>query len=824
MRPPSSANIEAYTAAVSSTKIAEYVLRGLSDLPKSTESSEINEDLPVLDSHPLPTSFPLSNASWSTGIIDAATYRPDVPISWSKSIPEAAKCWSDIVTWRSSSVSWWNENYGNRTRSGPVAASTSFSTLNTTITTTIYPSSVSTYSLCDGSPRVDANPITKTITENITTSYSFMTIANATGLPDWDVPPPCEPDPNTCRLWYYHSNILELNEDELLSQCGRPTNVNESCVIRGGPIELIYWPVPPKSDLCENNLTGLPEVIAYSPNTTSKAAAPEIITTLGHTFTSGTVYLSFSTLYASWDGFWNHVGPDFSDYIVPLPSSSIFTQCGAERSARNRNHGTPLNYVDLNWPVPASAYSCQARCDPSGKPICPECPHTAVPSTGECATIWSDINPNLAMPTEIRDLVPEWSSCDMYNDRIPNFWYDPPLALTQKSEIAGVSTPYAEPTAEPPAPSSSPDSAVPVETGSSRVEAQPTGEPDKAAEKQVPEDPDTRPTEVHQDSGSENTNEPEVESPQSIAVETETQSAQDPSQDASQIQNPKPSSSASTPLPIAFSDAPLFSYDPIKSTIKSTTADRPAPTTAPLDALSVLASALSSLSTTITFTNANTNTANPLQPSNPAQSDNPTSSDDSTSSATEPSATDLSDDSTSSAITSEQPLPSVIGIPPKSSSPNSQQSQGDSENAASTQNEASSQTTSTPQQSQPPSPSPPPSTHNPPTTTSSNFAAHTPPPSNANKISYISSAPKSPERTSALTDGLPEVVVQETESAESRGGGRATGTAGTGGGSEGDEEEEGEGDVSGGSVRMGVGRCAVVVGAVVCVVVGGLGL
>lgn len=66
--------------------------------------------------------------------------------------------------------------------------------------------------------------------------------------------------------------------------------------------------------------------------------------------------------------------------------------------------------------------------------------------------------------------------------------------------------------------------------------------------------------------------------------------------------------------------------------------------------------------------------------------------------------------------------------------------------------------------------------------------------------------------------------MQETESAESRGGGRATGTAGTGGGSEGDEEEEGEGDVSGGSVRMGVGRCAVVVGAVVCVVVGGLGL
>lgn len=788
-----------------STGIADYVLQGLRVQPATSASETTSDGLPILDSHPLPSSFPLSNASWSTGIIDPATYRPDLPISWSKSMPEVAKCWSDIVAWRSSSVSWWNENYGNRTRSGPVTTSTSFSTSNTTITTTVYPSSVSTYSLCDGSPRVDANPVTKTMTQNVTSSYSFTTIANATGLPDWDRPPPCKPDADTCRLWYYHSNIQDVNEDELLSQCGRPTNMNESCVIRGGPIELIYWPVLPKSDLCENLPTGLPEAIAFSPNVTSKPAAPEVITTLGHTFTSGTVYLSFSTLYASWDGFWNHVGPDFSDYIVPLPSSSIFTQCGAQRSARDRNHGTPLNYADLNWPVPASAYNCQARCDPSGKPICPDCPHTAVPTTAECGTIWSDINPNLAMPTEIRDLVPQWSNCDMYNDRIPNFWYDPPLALTQRTDIAGVSTPFAAPTAEPPAPSSALDSSLPVKTGPSTVEAQPTSRPQKAAEVQsspsVPTEKQSATTTSTEEG--EYPDETHTRGLQSTAVIPEAQSTLESSHEESQTEIPTTSSSALDPLPITLSRISLFSYDPITTTATASEADS---TSAPLDALSVLASALSELSTTITFPDAATSVQAPS--SNAA--------------GAEPSA----------ASDPDSPLPSIVVAPPTSEAEPSQSDQAKPQRET---QDPSSYPTRSPKSLLA-------TTRTNPTT--SNFAAYTPPTSDANQISYVNPddnptySPESGSETSIptanaessvgnvenlpsttttaadeseATDGLPGVVQQ---SAPVEDGDRPTDVAG----GDGEDDNEAE-DALNGAGSSAAGKWEIIVlGFVTCAV------
>jgi hypothetical protein len=69
------------------------------------------------------------------------------------------------------------------------------------------------------------------------------------------------------------------------------------------------------------------------------------------------------------------------------------------------------------------------------------------------------------MTIEIRDLVPELSTCLMYNDRIPNFWFDPPIALT-KQTVMTVQTPYAKPAMESAASSSTISSAVPIETGS----------------------------------------------------------------------------------------------------------------------------------------------------------------------------------------------------------------------------------------------------------------------------------------------------------------------------------------------------------------------
>lgn len=602
-----------HTLSSQTARIADFVRQGLGGQVEVTTSNV----LPNLDSNPLPSTGVLPNASWSYTTLAASTYRPDSPISWSSDMPKAAKCWSDIVTWRSSSVSWWNANYGDRSISGPVMATTSYSTFNTTTTTTIYPSSVSAYTLCDGSPRVDASPVTKTLTTNVTSPRTFSQIANVTALPDWSVPPPCEPDPDTCRLWYYHSNILEINEDELLSRCGRPTNTNESCVIQGGPIELIYWPVPPKEDLCEDNATSISGQPIFAHNSTLHPKIPETITTLGHTFTSGTVYLSFSTLYASWDGFWNHVGPDFSDFIVPLPSSSLFSQCGGARSARN--HGTPLNYADLNWPVPASAYSCQARCDPVGEPICPQCDHTAVPSTGECGTIWSDVNPNLAMPTEIRELVPEWSTCLMYNDRIPNFWFDPPIALTGADHIAGPTTPHAEPTAEPAAPSSTPHSAVPVETKTTDTEPKVTSTgapPEKqspnapvytsvtsaAAATTIPDSDTTDKPNDHLPASplvSSHAGSSDGNGPVSPDVDPHAESLEEQPPSTDNADDPTAISTASGPQPLTSSKWPKFTYDPIGSTTEHIPQEEPAViTSAPLDALSVLSSALVQLTST----------------------------------------------------------------------------------------------------------------------------------------------------------------------------------------------------------------------------------
>jgi hypothetical protein len=590
---------EAATVTSQTDGIANYIMQGL-DVQTGTEAtSSTDSALPVL-TNPLPTGIP-ANATWSSFTYAADTHRPDKTIIWSSSMPKVEKCWSDIVKWRRSSVDWWNQNYRGRTVAGPVTTTTWFEYWNSTFKVTSYPSSVSAYTLCDGSPRVNVNPVTKTTVSTLSTySYTRATIANQSStFPIWEEPQPCDPDPETCRLWYYHSNIIDMNEDELLQQCGRPTNYNESCVIVGGPIELIYWPVPPKVELCENNATRVLGPTTFASNTSALSEVPETITTLGHTFTSGTVYLSFSTLYASWDGFWNHVGPNFTDLIVPLPSSSLFSQCGGARSARN--HGTPLNYADLNWPVPASAYGCQARCDPVGEPICPGCEYTAVPTTGECGTIWSDINPNLAMPTEIRDLVPEWSTCLMYNDRIPNFWFDPPIALTKQTAIA-LPTLRVQPTTESAAPSSTFSSAVPAETGTDpaypeiTTAAKPSG--DSIPETSIATNPTaTSPASASteaEDTG--NQHEPS-------STSEDPHSSQNSIPDKGADTSPATVFSGSSPTAVTGHEPPLFTYDPITSladpetTVGDNTAVLDPTTSGSLNALSVLESAMSQLST-----------------------------------------------------------------------------------------------------------------------------------------------------------------------------------------------------------------------------------
>lgn len=374
-----------------------------------------------------------------------------------QAMSQAMQCWSEIATWRNSSALFWNAKIADRTWA--ITSSWSSLSMNWTRTSTIYPSSVSTYTLCDGTPRADVRPRTTTISGTSTLSASIT----ATLTPTFAAQP-CSLEPRDCRILYQDTNIEAIDDRELLRQCGNPAHVvgDAECLVGGGPVEIIYFPVTRNdTKLCQSS-------------NSTVSAGPLIprmseISTLGHSFTSASAYISFKTLYATYDGFWDTVGPTFTDYIVPLLSADISTQCGGWGAAYG--HGTALNYADLNWPVPASAYKCQDRCAvklaSSGyiangafmwslydEPVAPE-----------CSTIWSDINPVLALPTKIKDMVPEWSSCSFYNDNLANFWFDPPIALQPQEAVAKPTLPSSfVPQSISAAPASTPDGPAPQST------------------------------------------------------------------------------------------------------------------------------------------------------------------------------------------------------------------------------------------------------------------------------------------------------------------------------------------------------------------------
>ncbi|KAM3420533.1 hypothetical protein BST61_g3798 [Cercospora zeina] len=374
------------------------------------------------------------NASFFSAF-PTSTY-PIYHVTANTSVPgvdTALQCWSSIATWRNESASWWNDKIAGRTWT--ITSSYSSTTTFTHITTTYYPSNRSTYKLCDGSPRVNERPKTSHYSEPTTLFGSFT----ETLMPTF-TPQPCSLNPIDCRIIYQDTNVEETDDRELLRQCGNPAHLGESpqCLLGGGPVELIYTPVEMKDNgsFCASNGT--------SPVTDRPLLpGPSAITTMGSTFSRDSVYISFKTLFASYDGFWDKMGPTFTDYIVPLHSTDISTQCGGWGQAYGP--GTQLDYADLNWPVPASAYKCQDRCrmEKVVKPTLNRGKLGGLVSTTiagpECDTIWSDINPMLAVPTKIREMVPEWATCSFWNENIANFWFDPPIAL-QPADVAATPT------------------------------------------------------------------------------------------------------------------------------------------------------------------------------------------------------------------------------------------------------------------------------------------------------------------------------------------------------------------------------------------------
>ncbi|SMR64102.1 unnamed protein product [Zymoseptoria tritici ST99CH_3D1] len=260
-----------------------------------------------------------------------------------EAVSQAHQCWSDLLTWSSQSYSWYSSNVYNRTFSFTTTTMTPL--ISTSWTSTFYPSDVSMYTLCDGSPRADIRPWTTSSTYNVTgTPYSYSSLST----PTYTVAQPCIPSEQDCHIWYADSSIPDVNERALENQCGNPAHGPDGDCVFGveGGVQLIYFPVSTVGgDLCTGNGTTI-----YPP---PRSDGPNVITTLGRTFTSGSAYISIKSLSAWVDGFGYTVGPNFSDLILTVKSEDMSTQC------KGNKIGTSMNWAGLNWPVPASAYECQ---------------------------------------------------------------------------------------------------------------------------------------------------------------------------------------------------------------------------------------------------------------------------------------------------------------------------------------------------------------------------------------------------------------------------------------------------------------------------------
>lgn len=348
-------------------------------------------------------------------------------------LSRAAQCWSEIMTWTTQSREWYNKKIAGHT--WPITYSVTTDIQTTVYTDTYYPSRVSTYKLCDGSPRANVRPWTSTtLTTTASDEYTFTSPATPTFTPQ-----PCTPSKEQCHLWYNQSNVEQVNQQQFDNLCGNPAHGRTPCIFGiSGAVELIYFPV--------EIATGNGSLCAKTHSTITPPVSGNevgVVTSLGHTFRADSAYISIHSLWAYYDDFQLTVGPTFKDYILTLASSEVSTQCNGDGIP------TSMNWADLNWPVPASAYSCQARCSRG--------PFFERSTPAQCSTIWSDVNPLLAIPTKVKDLAPEWSTCVFKDANLgfANYWFDPPIAL-HPAEAAAQPTMPADPATTPAAPSSTP--------------------------------------------------------------------------------------------------------------------------------------------------------------------------------------------------------------------------------------------------------------------------------------------------------------------------------------------------------------------------------
>ncbi|TKA82263.1 hypothetical protein B0A55_01702 [Friedmanniomyces simplex] len=132
--------------------------------------------------------------------------------------------------------------------------------------------------------------------------------------------------------------------------------------------------------------------------------------------------------------------------LVPFSSTDISSLC-----VINKDQSTySFNYADLNSPVPWSAYACQRSCW-----------NALGSNTHVCNPMTAEFLPYLAIPSPLYSDYAFNQGCAV--QPLDNYWFDPPIALTQASRAAGPATaPVAVTTAAETSTSNSPPSVTSV--------------------------------------------------------------------------------------------------------------------------------------------------------------------------------------------------------------------------------------------------------------------------------------------------------------------------------------------------------------------------
>jgi hypothetical protein len=118
----------------------------------------------------------------------------------------------------------------------------------------------------------------------------------------------------------------------------------------------------------------------------------------GSTYWSDSVYLSYNRI-SAWCGTERPVGRTHSGSIISLRSDQLYSSCG-EREFPYTGRIYPFNFADLEGPIPFSAWNCE----------------DVRPIDFEYRTEWIYDHlymPRLLIPQHIRELDPDWSTCNV---------------------------------------------------------------------------------------------------------------------------------------------------------------------------------------------------------------------------------------------------------------------------------------------------------------------------------------------------------------------------------------------------------------------------